>query len=590
MNFQSSSDDLVNKLTKVPFKKKLAKTGHPSTYADDLKLLHELQLQQLEMEMQNQELRANQFTLEELNKKHVELFEFAPNGYFSLSEDGMVREVNFTGANLLGIKKDKIVNQLFLNFIPSEDQETFAICWFNLIETQDYQVFKTRLSRHDGHQLYVRIALSINERSNGFQILLALTDVTLVRQIENAQTFLLTGSWSTSGKDFFRALAEYLSKNLRMDCVSIDKFMNNNLEAQSLAVYGDGHFADNVSYPIRESAIGNCLGQKSFCFSNEVRKRFPGDARLQKAHAESYAGVTLWGSDAKPIGMIMVMGRQPMLDARLTEMVLKQVSIRAAAELEHRQLEEAIIHSRDQLELLVKERTAELEESNQQLRQLTHRMDAIAEEERTRIAREIHDELGHLLTAMKYDIDNLINASPLSMKLVKSELGTMMGMMDSLIDSVRKIATDLRPGILDHLGLFPAIEWQIRQFRMRTKICCVFTMDEMDVTFDQNETTIIYRIFQEILTNITRHSHARHVQVLLTKKSDYFELKVIDNGVGFEPGGNNRSNALGLMGMQERALSIGGELCIESKPGKGTTITFLLPGVKVKISRTEIYI
>lgn len=727
MNIKSSGDDLVTKLTEGPFRIKQTKTGHPSTYEDDLKLLHELQVQQLGMDMQNAELRADSLSLEELNKKHIELFEFAPNGYFSLSHDGTIMEVNLTGANLLGMNKEEIVLQLFFNFIHYEDQETFKVCLFNLIETKGCQVFKVRVIRPDGHQLYVRIALTIAESNNEFQPLLAMTDVTMVKQIEDAQTFLLGCSWAKSGKDFFHALAEYLGKNMGMDYIRIDKFSDDCQEAQSMAIYYDGQYKENVKYKVNETALKNRIEQKSFCFPNKVRNLFPHDSTLQQIQAESYTGVTLWGSGGKPIGLIVVVGRKPLIDARLTEMVLKQVSIRAATELEHRQLEEEIIQSRDELEVLVKYRTMELEASNEQLRneiyirkqqekslliaeekyrtvadftydgetwmnpegafiyvspsckrisgytvkefmenpaliieiahpddrqlvrthfyedqkdeacfssfdfrintyageerwighhcqpvfdangkfigrrgsnqditsrkkqesvlldsqkhlrQLTQRIDAIAEEERTRIAREIHDELGHLLTALKYDMDVLINRSYLSMELVKGELDVMIGMIDSLVDSVRKIATELRPGILDHLGLFPAIEWQVKQFRLRTKICCSFSLSQMNVSFDNNETTIIYRIFQEILTNIIRHSKAKHVSVLLTKCDDLFILKVIDNGVGFEPNSSNKTYSLGLMGMQERALSIGGEIYIESKQGKGTTITFILP-------------
>jgi two-component system sensor histidine kinase UhpB len=215
-------------------------------------------------------------------------------------------------------------------------------------------------------------------------------------------------------------------------------------------------------------------------------------------------------------------------------------------------------------------------DSQKHLRQLSQRMEAITEAERTRIAREIHDELGHLLTALKYDVEALINQANLSAEDLKSELGIMIDMVDSLIDSVRKIATDLRPGILDHLGLFPAIEWQLKQFRLRTKICCSIILEEGDLTFDKNETTIIFRIMQEILTNITRHSAAKHVKVLLTKKETHFLMQVTDNGVGFKPAGKLHLNSLGLLGMKERALSIGGEIQIDSQPGKGTTVRLLL--------------
>jgi len=216
-----------------------------------------------------------------------------------------------------------------------------------------------------------------------------------------------------------------------------------------------------------------------------------------------------------------------------------------------------------------------LVDSQRHLRQLTQRLDAIAEEERTRIAREIHDELGHLLTALKYDMDSLTNNSDLTAELAKTEMESMISMIDALIDSVRKIATDLRPGILDHLGLFPALEWKIKEFQKRTKICTHFKLDEPGITFDENETTIIYRINQEIFTNVARHSKASKLWLTIGKKDDWFILSVKDDGIGFELKDNLQKGSLGLMGMRERALSIGGEIQIESSPGKGTTVNFL---------------
>jgi len=215
-------------------------------------------------------------------------------------------------------------------------------------------------------------------------------------------------------------------------------------------------------------------------------------------------------------------------------------------------------------------------DSQKNLRDLSHRMDVVAEEERTRIAREIHDELGHLLTALKYDMDGLYTNPDLTINLAKSEIESMISIIDSLIDSVRKIATDLRPGILDHLGLFPAVEWKVKEFQKRTKICTHLNLDEIEITFDKNETIIIYRILQEILTNAARHSKASSLWVRVGKENDRFVLSVTDDGIGFEMKDNQQKGSLGLMGMRERALSIGGELQIESSPGKGTTVSFLL--------------
>jgi two-component system sensor histidine kinase UhpB len=225
-----------------------------------------------------------------------------------------------------------------------------------------------------------------------------------------------------------------------------------------------------------------------------------------------------------------------------------------------------------------KQKNAELVliESEKHLRALTQRIDEVAEEERIRISREIHDEIGHLLTALKYDTESLINHSSLSPEQIKEELSGMISMIEALIDSVRKIATDLRPGILDHMGLLAALEWKIKQFRLKNKICCEYTIEEMDVQFTKNETTFIYRILQEIFTNVTRHSKATNIWISITKGENLFIMKISDNGIGFDYQESLQKGSLGLLGMVERAKSIGGEVQIESEFGKGTTTTFIL--------------
>ena len=227
---------------------------------------------------------------------------------------------------------------------------------------------------------------------------------------------------------------------------------------------------------------------------------------------------------------------------------------------------------------ITKQKHAELVliESEKNLRLLTQRMDEVAEEERIRISREIHDEIGHLLTALKYDTEGLLSHTNLSAEQVKEELTGMVSMIEALIDTVRKIATELRPGILDHMGLIAAIEWKIKQFRLKNKICCEYEIEEMDMKFTKNETTFIYRILQEIFTNVTRHAKATNMWVAISYKDGNFIMKVSDNGVGFDIQSGLQKGSLGLRGMIERAKSIGGEILLESEPGKGTTTTLIL--------------
>ena len=162
------------------------------------------------------------------------------------------------------------------------------------------------------------------------------------------------------------------------------------------------------------------------------------------------------------------------------------------------------------------------------------------------------------------------------MEEVKSEMNSMISMVDSLIDSVRKIATDLRPGILDHLGLIAALEWKINNFKLRTRMQVHYEQYDIRFNFSKNETIIIYRIVQEVLTNVVRHSKANELWVNVFVEDNDFVLKIKDDGIGFSTRGQHQKGSLGLMGMRERALSIGGKIQIESALNKGTTVTFLL--------------
>lgn len=346
---------LEKKLNEIKLKQEQAVTGYHTAFADDLKLLHELQVHQLEIEMQNEELRLKNFIRqEEFDVKYNDLFEFAPYGYFTLNLDGSIQQVNLTGATLLGINRSALIHKSYIKSILPDDRDIFRFCWSNLVETKDRQVCEVRISRPNGQRLYVRLALSIAENKNELQILLAATDITMEKQVEDTQSFLLGYSWAKSGKDFFEIMAEYLSKTLRMDYVCIDKLHKKGLEAQTVAIYFDGHFENNVRYTLKDTPCGKVVGQKVCCFPNEVRKLFPEDEVLQEMVAESYAGITLWGSEGKPIGLIAVIGRKPLTDIRLVEMVLKLVSISAASELEHRQAEEVLSVSETHLRTLYK--------------------------------------------------------------------------------------------------------------------------------------------------------------------------------------------------------------------------------------------
>jgi signal transduction histidine kinase len=218
-----------------------------------------------------------------------------------------------------------------------------------------------------------------------------------------------------------------------------------------------------------------------------------------------------------------------------------------------------------------------LRRSLDQLRALTSYLQYVREEERTRIAREVHDELGQALTGLKLDMSWLAARLARNARPVQEKVRTMVDHIDETIQTVRRIATELRPGILDSLGLVAALEWQANEFHSRTGIPCQVVAAVDDSQLQQQFATVFFRIYQETLTNIIRHAKATQVEVRLLEESGALVLTVKDNGRGISEEEIANTRSIGLVGMRERAMLIGGEITLQGAPGKGTTMTLRVP-------------
>lgn len=220
----------------------------------------------------------------------------------------------------------------------------------------------------------------------------------------------------------------------------------------------------------------------------------------------------------------------------------------------------------------------QLRESHEQLRALSVYLQSVREEERTRIAREVHDELGQALTSCKLDLSWIASKLPPELKLLLDKAKQLTGHIDSTIQTVRRISSELRPGVLDHLGLVAAIEWQANEFQNRTGIRCDVRARVREPLPDQNLATTFFRIFQETLTNVIRHAGATHVWVELKETHGQITLDVKDNGRGIERTEIFNSQSMGLLGMRERAALLGGIFKIGSIPrGRGTRVRVSIP-------------
>ncbi len=221
----------------------------------------------------------------------------------------------------------------------------------------------------------------------------------------------------------------------------------------------------------------------------------------------------------------------------------------------------------------------------EQLRALAERLQCVREEDRKRVARDLHDQIGQILTSIKMDLTWMTRHLPDSQGEVLSRLKESILSINDGVKAVRSICSGLRPGVLDDLGLAAAIEWQASEFASRNGIDCEVSVPRVDLHLDGDRATATFRIFQECLTNVIRHAQAKTVRVDLCQEDENILLTVADDGIGFHDGGTLTAlGSLGLLGMKERAQFCGGDVQISSSLGKGTTVIVRVP---VDIPRTE---
>lgn len=384
-------------------------------------LVHELQVHQMELEIQNEELRLAQLELAQSRDRYSLLYDFAPVGYITVSAKGEIIEANLTAASLLGIERQALVHRNFSNFLERKDQDTWHLHRQAVFAGETPQSCELTAHKADGTPLFLRLEGTVLGSEAGSRCQIALIDIAKRKRVENQ---------------------------------------------------------------------------------------------------------------------------------------LRQLT--------------------EELERRVEARTLDLRSAQDQLRALASRLHDLQEEERAQLARELHDEFGAALTALKVELHWIMERLPQKSPALRQKARAMSELIDSTVNSVRRTATMLRPRLLDDFGLVAAIEWQIGEFERRTGIHCMTTLPE-NLNLDHHRSTVFFRILQESLTNVVRHAKATNVAVRLWDEGGQVSLEIKDNGTGINPEVNSFKESLGLIGMRERAYAFGGDVRITGGSGQGTTVTARIP-------------
>ena len=454
---RKTADARLRRRAEASLRKHPKDASSPRTEGNAKRLLHELQVHQVELEMQNAELRAARVEIEAGLEKYTDLYDFAPVGYLSLDQHGLILDLNLTAAAMLGAARSRLINRSFQAYIARSSQPLFLAF-----------------------------------------------------------------------------LEEVFARQGRRIC-----------EMSLLPEVGAPFLAD-----------------------------------VQATAADSLQGARKWCRVA--ISDITTLKRAEEARRRLEDLTISNRKLQA--EIVQRQVvETALKKSRARQGRLLEEARA----MQSQLRHLSHQVLQAQEEERKRISRELHDQVAQALVAINVHLAALTQEVSDNPKRLKQKIARTQRLVEKSVDIVHRFARELRPMVLDDLGLTPALHSFMKDFTTRTGIRIHFTTFAPDANQKLNNAkrTALYRVAQEALINVARHSEASHVKVTVQARPGAIELEIADDGKGFSVNQvlvSKRQGRLGVIGMRERVQMIGGRFSLESTPGKGATVRAWIPTRNVR--------
>ena len=471
----------------------------------------------------SEKIKTQRELLENEEKFRI-LIEQASDGIFISNMKGELLDVNSNGIKLTGYTKEELMNLSISDLIPPGDEENNPLK-FDEILAGKVVVNERKMQHKDGHLVHVEISAKL------------LTDgrfLGIVRDInarkKNEEALRLS-------EEKYRLL--FYQNPMPMWMISIPERNFLDVNAASIDFYG--------------------YSKQEFLSMNIMDIRPQEDVEIvKKSFYDGVAGISragIWRHVKKDGSIITV------------DIISHNIEFEGKPA--------RLILANDVTEKMMAE--DKLQKSHEAFRQLATHLESIREAERTYIAREIHDELGQQLTGLKMDISWLNKKIVTQDAEVKKKIYETIELIDSTVRSVRRIATELRPSILDDLGLVAAMEWQSEEFEKRFEITCVFQNKIQGINIEPVMATGIFRIYQESLTNVLRHAEASRVSSFLQIKDNELQLNITDNGKGFIVKDIANKKTLGLLGMKERASLMGGTYQITSEPGGGTSVVIIVP-------------
>jgi PAS domain S-box-containing protein len=551
------SDQIVKKCRKL-----VKKTGpgvypepRDSTALDVGKLQNELYVQQCEIDSLIDELRFAHQSQKESSIRYNALYDMAPVGYIVVDRNGTIKNLNRTAEIMTGYQGNLLAGTGFF-FLKAGEKSSF------LGFLQQIYAGKRESGKSASFTLRKKDSLLVPIQINASRIsddpygdcLLAITDISEQAGLQSALSMSRDSAEHKASElnAVFNAITDVLF-------VCNRKGMLLKVNDAAVNVLGINPGAkNNLAKIIRRMSVRTLDGKR---------------AALDKL--PSFVAIRVGGVHQGRFIVTDARGNDRIIQATSSALVEKGLTMGAVTvwhdvtEREH--LLEEIRKSRDELDVRVIERTAEIERSQAELRRLAKHLQTAREEERTNLAREIHDELGQTLAVLKFGLHKTLRKVQEKDGALAQDMKADLHLLKGIIDKVRNIFTELRPTMLDTVGFSAAVTWLAGEFEKKTGIRCNISVEDCQVQSDTG--LALYRVIQEGLTNVARHAGASEVDIHCSRKNRYLNLTIADNGKGMKKDASGKTSSYGLLGMRERVLALGGTMNITGRKGKGTTLS-----------------
>jgi PAS domain S-box-containing protein len=552
----------------------------PKAGAHPQRLVHELQVHQLELEMQNAELQESRDRMDVLLEKYTDLFDFAPVGYFSLDEQGRILETNLAGAALLGRERSRLINGRLSRFVAPETQPLFQAFLQRVFAGTGKQVCEVTLLKEGAAPFWASFqgvsAISAGHPRKWCRV--AVLDITALKHAEevlrrNEVLFSILIEQAPVGvyvvDDQLRL--QQINPKARPVFNKVNPLDGRDL-SEALHILWPPRTAEEIVRRFRHTLR---TGRSYHALDFSERRHDLGTTecyewQLQRITLPAgHHGVVCFFND--------VTERKKAEAAQHRLEVLAASNQKLELEIVRRQAAAKALRQSEQNSLRLLAQSQHMQES---LRLLSRQVLSAQEEERKKISRELHDVIAQTLAGINVQLAALKKAAILDADGLDQNISRTQALVQHSVDIVHRFARELRPTVLDDLGLIPALHTFMKSFRQETGIRVSLSAFAAVEQVSGNKRTVLYRVAQEALTNVARHAEATEAEVQIQKLDGTLCMRIKDNGRGFPDDRvlrAKKNKRLGLLGMRERLEMVGGSFLATSAPGQGTTIEVKIP-------------